>query len=125
MRAHLGLPARAGPRDGFSFFLRRTGLELLEESGEEVRFLALDSPFDYARQVRLFAVTDLPEPATGGSAYKGYMRSVSEVVEEVVTASGGKALVLLTSHRQVEELHKELRPRLEERGLCCLVFCPG
>ncbi|NPV60866.1 MAG: hypothetical protein HPY75_14545 [Actinobacteria bacterium] len=109
-----------GPRDGFSFFLRRTGLELLEEGGEELRLLALDSPFDYARQVRLFAVTDLPEPAAGGSAYRDYMRSVGEVVEEVVTASGGKALVLLTSHRQVEELHKELRPRLEERGLCCL-----
>lgn len=109
-----------GTRDGFSFFLRRTGLELMEERGYELRLLAVDSPFDYSRQVRLFAVTDLPEPAAGGEAFRDYMRSVGEVVEEVVTASGGKALVLLTSHQQVELLHRELRPRLEERGLCCL-----
>ena len=35
-------------------------------------------------------------------------------------ASGGKALVLLTSHQQVGFLDCDLRPRLEERGLCCL-----
>ncbi len=109
-----------GARDGFSFFLRRSGLERAEESGAELRLLALDSPFDYSRQVRLFAVNDLPEPAAGGKAFRDYMRGVAEVVEEVVTASGGKALVLLTSHQQVELLHRELRPRLEERGLCCL-----
>ncbi len=109
-----------GPREGFSFFLRRTGLELVEEGGKELRLLALDSPFDYSRQVRLFAVSDLPEPAAGGDAFRDYMRSVGEVVEEVAAASGGKALVLLTSHQQVELLHRELRPRLEQRGLCCL-----
>jgi Rad3-related DNA helicase len=35
-------------------------------------------------------------------------------------ATGGKALVLLTSHQQVGFLDSNLRPRLEERGLCCL-----
>ncbi|MBC7229933.1 MAG: hypothetical protein H5T74_06030 [Actinobacteria bacterium] len=109
-----------GPREGFSFFLRRTGLELVEEGGKELRLLALDSPFDYSRQVRLFAVSDLPEPAAGGNAFRDYMRSVGEVVEEAAAASGGKALVLLTSHQQVELLHRELRPRLEKRGICCL-----
>lgn len=109
-----------GGRDGFAFFLRRSGLEALEESGRDLRLLALDSPFDYSCQVRLIAVTDLPEPRAGGGGFRRYMQGVSAVVEETLMATGGKALVLLTSHQQVDFLHAELRPRLEERGLCCL-----
>jgi Rad3-related DNA helicase/DNA polymerase III epsilon subunit-like protein len=109
-----------GAREGFSFFLGRTGLELAERNGREVRLLALDSPFDYSCQVRLVAVTDLPEPRAGGEGFRRYMHEVSRVVEEALLATGGKALVLLTSHQQVEFLHSELRPRLEDRGLCCL-----
>ncbi|MBN2027012.1 MAG: DEAD/DEAH box helicase, partial [Actinobacteria bacterium] len=109
-----------GGRDGFSFFLGRTGLELAEGNGRELRLLALDSPFDYSCQVRLVAVTDLPEPRAGGEGFRSYMRGISRVVEEALLATGGKALVLLTSHQQVEFLYSELRPRLEKQGLCCL-----
>jgi ATP-dependent DNA helicase DinG len=109
-----------GGRDGFAFFLRRTGLDAVEETGRETRLLALDSPFDYSCQVRLFAVTDLPEPKTAGEGFRRYMQKVSGVVEETVLATGGKALVLLTSHQQVEFLYSELRPRLEDQGICCL-----
>ncbi|MEW6555389.1 MAG: helicase C-terminal domain-containing protein [Actinomycetota bacterium] len=109
-----------GERGGFAFFLRRTGLDTLEESGRDTRLLALDSPFDYSCQVRLFAVTDLPEPRAAGEGFRRYMQRVSGVVEETVLATGGKALVLLTSHQQVEFLYSELRPRLEEQGICCL-----
>ncbi|MDD3718328.1 MAG: helicase C-terminal domain-containing protein [Actinomycetota bacterium] len=109
-----------GGKDGFAFFLRRTGLGAAEDSGRDTRLLALDSPFDYSCQARLIAVSDMPEPRTGGEAFRRYMRGVSGVVEDTVLATGGKALVLLTSHQQVEFLYSELRPRLEERGLCCL-----
>jgi len=109
-----------GEREGFAFLLRRTGLDLVEESGREIRLMALDSPFDYASQVRLIAVTDLPEPSAGKTGFRHYMTEVSKVVEEALVATGGKALVLLTSHQQVGFLDSDLRPRLEERGLCCL-----
>jgi ATP-dependent DNA helicase DinG len=109
-----------GGREGFQFFLHRTGLDILEEEGREVRLLALDSPFDYSRQVRMIAVSDLPDPAPGKGGFQRYMEGISRVVEDALVATGGKALVLLTSHQQVEYLHSELRPRLEQRGLCCL-----
>jgi len=109
-----------GGRDGFAFFLRRTGLDAVEGSGKELRLLNLDSPFDYSCQVRLIAVTDLPEPSAGGEGFRRYMQGISRVVEEALLVTGGKALVLLTSHQQVEFLYSELRPRLEQRGLCCL-----
>jgi len=109
-----------GAREGFRFFLHRTGLDLVEEYGREVRLVALDSPFDYSSQVRLIAVTDLPEPSSGKPGFKRYMKEISRVVEEALAATGGKALVLLTSHQQVDFLYSELRPRLEQQGLCCL-----
>jgi len=109
-----------GDRAGFSFLLHRTGLDLLEESGREIRLTSLDSPFDYASQVRLIAVTDLPEPSAGKNGFGRYMTEVSKVIEEVLLATGGKALVLLTSYQQVEFLDSDLRPRLEKQGLCCL-----
>jgi ATP-dependent DNA helicase DinG len=102
-----------GGKGGFGFFLRRTGLDTAEEGGREMRLLALDSPFDYSCQVRLIAVTDLPEPRAGGEGFRRYMQGISRVVEETVLATDGKALVLLTSHQQVDFLFSELRPRLE------------
>jgi len=109
-----------GGKDGFAFFLARTGLDAVEENGREMRLLSLDSPFDYSRQVRLIAVTGLPDPKAAGEGFRRYMRGISGLVEETVLATGGKALVLLTSHQQVESLYSELRPRLEGQGLCCL-----
>ncbi|MBC7246894.1 MAG: hypothetical protein H5T73_03825 [Actinobacteria bacterium] len=113
-----------GERDGFAFFLRRTGLDQVEERGRELRLLSLDSPFDYARQSRLFAVPDMPDPAAG-RASPGRFREVPHeelcaAIEEVLAATGGRALVLLTSHRQVRRLHSLLRPRLEKMGISCL-----
>jgi len=109
-----------GGRDGFSFFLRRTGLEHVEERGRELRLLALDSPFDYACQSRLFAVADLPEPAGGNSLHSPPQEELCAVIEDVLAATGGRALVLLTSHQQIRHLHSLLRPRLERMGIRCL-----
>jgi ATP-dependent DNA helicase DinG len=107
-------------RGGFGFFLRRTGLDLAEGEGRELRLLALDSPFDYRHQVRLIAVTDLPDPALARSGLRRYLGEISQALEDILLATAGKALVLLTSHQQVEFLYSELRPHLERRGLCCL-----
>lgn len=109
-----------GGRDGFSFFMRRTGLDILEESGREMRLLHLDSPFDYSAQVRMIAVSDLPDPSRRQSDFRGYMEEIRGAVEEVLLATGGKALVLLTSHQQVEYLSSNLGPTLEKHGLYCM-----
>ncbi len=109
-----------GGREGFSFFLRRTGLDFVEKGGREVRLLCLDSPFDYGRQSLLLAVKDLPPPAVQAPAFHGYLREIRAVLEEVILAAGGRTLVLLTSHQQVEFLHGELSPLLERNGISCL-----
>lgn len=108
-----------GERQGFSFFLRRTGLERVEESGREVRLLTLDSPFDYAHRSLLLAVNDLPEPTADPVLSGSYLEEICRVCEEVIRAVGGRSLVLLTSHYQVGYLHRRLKPRLEREGIAC------
>lgn len=114
-----------GGRRGFSFFLHRTGLDLVEEMGREIRLISLDSPFDYAGRSLLLAVKDLPQPAADPGASRHYLREIRRVAEEVIRAVGGRTLVLLTSHQQVGHLYRELKPRLEPHGICCLCQSRG
>ncbi|OGQ91302.1 MAG: hypothetical protein A2289_09735 [Deltaproteobacteria bacterium RIFOXYA12_FULL_58_15] len=56
--------------------------------------LAVGSPFDFASNARLYIPTDLPEPSAPDFAEKAALRTA-----HLITASGGGAFVLCTSHR--------------------------
>ncbi len=71
----------------FDLFCRRMGLP-------DAQVLALDSPFDYSRQSLLYLPRGLPEP--NHAAWQGAML---DHVVELLRASGGRALLLFTSHR--------------------------
>ena len=100
------------------FFLRRTGLGAVEDGGRDTRLLAWIPPSTTPARPASSPSASMPEPRTGEGLPPLYA-GVSGVVEDTVLATGGKALVLLTSHQQIDFLHAELRPRLEER-LCAL-----
>jgi DNA polymerase-3 subunit epsilon/ATP-dependent DNA helicase DinG len=69
--------------------------------------LAVPSPFDYASQALLCVAADLPDPgdrAFGDASHKA-LHSILEV-------TGGRTLVLFTSHAALRAAHEYLRPRL-------------
>ncbi len=68
------------------------------------RALHVDSPFDFEHQARLYVATDLPAPGAGDWEEKTVAR-----VATLVEASGGRALVLSTSHRMVKAFTDHLR----------------
>lgn len=68
------------------------------------RSVRVDSPFDYDEQARLYVATDLPDPRADGWADAAVAR-----VRSLVAASGGRALVLSTSHRMVGAFAEALR----------------
>jgi len=85
--------------DDFGAFMTRIGIE-------DAATLKLDSPFDYAGRTRLYLPQDLPPPAD--PAYTG------EVVRRalpLLEASGGRAFLLFTSHRALQEAARLLRAR--------------
>ena len=87
--------------DSFSHFARRMGLE-------EPRTLRLDSPFDYARNALLYHPQGLPDPND-----PGYTAAVIEAVRPVLAASRGRAFLLFTSHRALQEAAGLLAGRLD------------
>ena len=84
----------------FDHFRHRLGLDEADE-------LAVDSPFDYARNALLYLPRGLPEPAA-----PGYTDAVIDTTERVLEASGGRAFVLFTSYRALDHAAAVLRERL-------------
>ncbi len=91
--------------DDFAYFQERIGTA----KGRSARW---ESPFDYARLALLY----LPEiaPAPGDP---GYTEAVMAASLPVLTASGGRAFLLFTSHRALAEGASWLAPRWPHRLL--------
>lgn len=76
----------------------------------------MDSPFRYRQQALLCVPTDLPNP----KAEKEFTRAVEEFLRQFLVATGGRTLVLFTSHRQLRQVYHSLRPDMETEGLSVL-----
>lgn len=87
--------------DSFGHYTSTLGLEA-------PRTLRLDSPFDYARNALLYLPSGLPEPNAGH-----YTAEVIRVARAVLAASGGRAFLLFTSHRALQEAAAALRQNLD------------
>lgn len=70
----------------------------------EAQALRVDSPFDYARQARLYLPAGLPDPNR-----EGYPEAVAGSLLPVLRASGGGAFVLCTSYRALLRIAALLR----------------
>lgn len=80
----------------FDLFRRRMGLP-------DSPVLALDSPFDYARQSLLYLPRGLPEPN-----HSAWQAAMLEQIVELLRASSGRALLLFTSHRALRYVAQAL-----------------
>jgi ATP-dependent DNA helicase DinG len=87
--------------ESFQHFSDRLGLEA-------PRTLRLDSPFDYQQNALLYLPSGLPDPND-----RGYTRRLIEAVAPVLAASGGRAFLLFTSHRALQEAADTLDGRLD------------
>jgi ATP-dependent DNA helicase DinG len=87
---------------GGSFdFLRATlGIEAAQE------FVA-PSPFDYARQARLYVAPPRLNPKA-----PDFARRAAPLIEEILDRTNGRAFVLFTSYARLREVHALLRERL-------------
>ncbi|MCC5869678.1 MAG: ATP-dependent DNA helicase [Gammaproteobacteria bacterium] len=77
--------------EDFGHFTARLGLA-------EVDSCVLASPFDYARQGLLYLPGDLPPPAS-----PNYTRALIEAALPLLEAAQGRAFLLFTSHRALDE----------------------
>jgi predicted DnaQ family exonuclease/DinG family helicase len=90
---------------GFDYVRERLGLEDAHE-------LLLDSPFDYRRAALLLVPSDMPEPAR-----PDYTDALSRALVDLARASGGRALVLFTSHSALRTAHALACGPLQDDGI--------
>lgn len=78
----------------------------------EAEELAVGSPYDYAASTLLYLPTDIPEPNK-----REYQITVERVLTELALATGGRMLVLFTSHSQLRRTAEAIGPTLRQAGI--------
>ncbi len=87
--------------DDFSHFAQRLGLENYQQGN-------WSSPFDYQQQSLLYLPENLPDPSSFN-----YTEKLIEAAIPVLQASKGRAFLLFTSYRALNEALKCLQQKLE------------
>jgi ATP-dependent DNA helicase DinG len=105
-RAWIFASATLAVGDDFSHFTRELGLE-------DARSARWPSPFDYARQARLYVPRGLPDDPNDSS----YTDAVVEAALAAIKASRGRAFLLFTSLRALRRAHERLQDEAIEHPL--------
>jgi ATP-dependent DNA helicase DinG len=98
-----------GRDSGFGYFAGRVG-------AVRARQLQLGSPYDYEKQMKLFLVNHMAEPRQ-----PGYEEALVQWIKHFVRLTHGKAFVLFTNSRLMQEIARIMAPFFEELKVQCLV----
>lgn len=90
----------------FDFIERRLSL------GGSTMKEVIASPFQYDEQMAVLIPADSP-----ALEYAGYTMGLSERVKEILQTTGGRAFVLFTSYRILNDVYDRVRERLEMNGI--------
>jgi ATP-dependent DNA helicase DinG len=100
-------------RPDLAYFRERIG-------AGEVEPLQLGSPFDFNEQMKLFVVRKMPDPRDAG-----YAKALAHWVAHFVTETEGRAFVLFTSYRVMQQLAEEMQPFFKQNRMNLLVQGQG
>ncbi|MCA1959854.1 MAG: ATP-dependent DNA helicase, partial [Desulfomonile sp.] len=87
----------------FDYFKSRLGLDKEKPTQETI----LDSPFDYATQTMLYVPRSIPEPNS-----PQFTNAVAPVLQEVFRYTRGRAFVLFTSYRNMQEVFAQMQGKV-------------
>jgi ATP-dependent DNA helicase DinG len=100
-------------RPDLAYFRERIG-------ANEVEPLQLGSPFDFPEQMKLFVVRKMPDPRDAG-----YAKALAHWIAHFVAETEGRAFVLFTSYRVMQQLSTEMGPFFAENDMNLLVQGQG
>ena len=98
----------------FDFFLSRLGLKRAKRA-------RLGSPFDFARQVKIYIETGLGDP----NNRQEFLPLACQAIKKYIRMSGGRAFVLFTSWKLLDKAVEELSPFFDEEGVTLLSQTQG
>jgi ATP-dependent DNA helicase DinG len=96
-------------RPDLAYFRTRIG-------GDEAEPLQLGSPFDFQKQMKLFIVKKMPDPRDST-----YQKELERWIAHFVEKTDGRAFVLFTSYRDMQQLAAQMQKFFVEKGMNLLV----
>ena len=105
------LATNSKSQTGLNYFSKRVGCE-------SATMLQVGTPFDYARQMKLFAVKKMPDPREAG-----YRDALIHWIGHFRTQTHGKAFVLFTNYKLMQEVAELMQPFFGQARR--RVFCAG
>jgi len=107
------LATNSKSQNGLGYFAKRVGAESAEK-------LQVGTPFDYERQMKLFVAKKMPDPRESG-----YRDALVHWIEHFVTMTHGKAFVLFTNFKLMQEIGEAMQPFFDKLGVACFVQGTG
>jgi ATP-dependent DNA helicase DinG len=98
---------------GLNYFAKRVGCESATQ-------LQVGTPFDYEKQMKLFTVKKMPDPRESG-----YADALIHWVEHFVKQTHGKAFVLFTSYKLMQEVAEKMQRFFDKLGINLFVQGTG
>jgi ATP-dependent DNA helicase DinG len=103
----------AADLSGLNYFIRRVGAERATQ-------LQVGTPFDYEQQMKLYVVSKMPDPRESG-----YTDALEKWIGHYVKQTHGKAFVLFTSYKMMQELGERMQPFFDKLGVACFIQGTG
>jgi ATP-dependent DNA helicase DinG len=101
------------PHSGLSYFVHRVG-------AEDATLLQTGTPFDYERQMKLFIVRKMPDPRDSE-----YRDALIHWIKHFVGQTHGKAFVLFTNFKLMQEVGELMQPFFDRLELECYIQGTG
>ena len=98
---------------GLNYFSKRAGCE-------SATMLQVGTPFDYERQMKICAVKKMPDPREAG-----YRDALIHWIGQFVKQTHGKAFVLFTNYKLMQEVAELMQPFFDQLGVACFVQGTG
>ena len=92
--------------NNFEYIKNRLGLKKCDE-------ILLGSPFDYANNVKIHIPKKMPDP----NSYENYKDEVAVKLKHYLEQTEGRAFVLFTSYRLMDDVFDETMPFLRDLGI--------
>lgn len=92
-----------------NYFARKVG-------AERATLLQVGSPFDYEHQMKLYVASKMPDPRDAG-----YNNALIDNIGRFVRQTHGKAFVLFTNTRLMQETAERMQPFFDDLGVACFV----
>jgi len=113
LRKPSSLVPRPSSSSPLNYFAKRVG-------AEAATLLQVGTPFDYERQMKIFVAKKMPDPREAG-----YAEALEHWIGHFVKQTHGKAFVLFTSYKLMQEVAERMQPFFDKLGVACFVQGAG